>query len=263
MTKPEPIRINVDPTNPGQFFACCGLLELADRLWPGAEGRFEARKFCISCEGTLTALLDHLVFAPLQLVDESDIYSSPARLGAPFNLTLDWWQDNRAGGTRLKPWAGTMQSVRIAVAMRAMFKHADARTEFLFDYATVVGDPEDPKKKVEPFYFDARRKENAHPRDVGFSPNEFSMTTVAHPTVELLCLVGLQRARPVPTKTHRLFDYFTWSHPCQTPILPAAVCGLISDPAAKGFRFENAFRTGQRKHKAFAPASPLIGDVHE
>lgn len=30
------IRINVDLTNPGQFFACCGLLELADRLWGGA-----------------------------------------------------------------------------------------------------------------------------------------------------------------------------------------------------------------------------------
>jgi len=30
-------RIRVDPTNPGQFFACCGLLELADRLWPSAE----------------------------------------------------------------------------------------------------------------------------------------------------------------------------------------------------------------------------------
>ncbi len=32
------IRVNIDPTNPGQFFACCGLLELADRLWPGSEG---------------------------------------------------------------------------------------------------------------------------------------------------------------------------------------------------------------------------------
>jgi CRISPR-associated protein Csb3 len=34
MTHPEPnITIKVDVTNPGQFFACCGLLELADRLW--------------------------------------------------------------------------------------------------------------------------------------------------------------------------------------------------------------------------------------
>lgn len=35
------ISVRVDPTNPGQFFACCGLLELADRLWQGAEGWFD------------------------------------------------------------------------------------------------------------------------------------------------------------------------------------------------------------------------------
>ena len=35
------IRIRVDATNPGQFFACCGLLELAARLRPGAFGCFE------------------------------------------------------------------------------------------------------------------------------------------------------------------------------------------------------------------------------
>ena len=34
MNRPIPsIRVKVDVTNPGQFFACCGLLELADRLW--------------------------------------------------------------------------------------------------------------------------------------------------------------------------------------------------------------------------------------
>jgi CRISPR-associated protein Csb3 len=35
------IQINVDPANPGQFFACCGLFELADRLWPGCETWFD------------------------------------------------------------------------------------------------------------------------------------------------------------------------------------------------------------------------------
>src|SRR5258708_10459887 len=41
------IRIDVDPTNPGQFFACCGLLELAARLWNGAEGWFMGHEFCL------------------------------------------------------------------------------------------------------------------------------------------------------------------------------------------------------------------------
>jgi len=55
MPHPEPnITVNVDVTNPGQFFAYCGLLELADRLWPCVEvvrsftePRFERSRFCI------------------------------------------------------------------------------------------------------------------------------------------------------------------------------------------------------------------------
>jgi len=39
------IRINVAPTNPGQFFACCGLLELADRLWPERRGALRTGSF--------------------------------------------------------------------------------------------------------------------------------------------------------------------------------------------------------------------------
>jgi CRISPR-associated protein Csx14 len=43
------IRVRLEPTNPGQFFACCGLLELAHRLWGGAEGWFEDQQhhFCM------------------------------------------------------------------------------------------------------------------------------------------------------------------------------------------------------------------------
>ena len=35
------ITTNVDTTNPGQFLACCGLFELAHRLWDGTEGWFD------------------------------------------------------------------------------------------------------------------------------------------------------------------------------------------------------------------------------
>jgi len=50
-TTPSPtIRLRLDPTNPGQFLACCGLHELADRAWHGAEGWFEERAdfFCLA-----------------------------------------------------------------------------------------------------------------------------------------------------------------------------------------------------------------------
>jgi CRISPR-associated protein Csb3 len=53
------IRIIVDPTNPGQFFACCGLLELADRIWPEAEGWFEGGTFRLNT-GSLSTLIKTL-----------------------------------------------------------------------------------------------------------------------------------------------------------------------------------------------------------
>src|SRR5262249_15640683 len=45
--------VRVDVTNAGQFFACCGILELTHRLWPGAEGWFDRYgvTFAVYCRG--------------------------------------------------------------------------------------------------------------------------------------------------------------------------------------------------------------------
>jgi len=145
MTKLESaLQINVDPTNPGQFFACCGLLELADRLCPGAEGWFDEGQFHIAAAGTLPDLIDNVVRLTLIQIDREDDTSSPIEIAEPIAvaagqpdsdndppgssrpekgelrhvLRLDWWQDERAGGKELKVWAGTMESVRIARAMQ-------------------------------------------------------------------------------------------------------------------------------------------------
>src|SRR6476646_6115922 len=60
------IHVVMDPANPGQFFACCGLLELADRLWPGAEGWFAGHHFGIACGGNLGELLQRLSAATVK-----------------------------------------------------------------------------------------------------------------------------------------------------------------------------------------------------
>ncbi|HMP58469.1 MAG TPA: hypothetical protein PKD86_03855 [Gemmatales bacterium] len=261
MNLPEPsIRVNVDPTNPGQFFACCGLLELADRLWPGAEGWFaeDGREFRMKCGGTLEVLVRSLLQAEMEPLDSENATSTRISIGQPFRtLTLDWWQDEVAGGKELKPWAGTMESFRIADALRQSLVEPRCLTESLFDVGLIAYDPENPSKKVEPYYFDARRCPNAHSRDVGFSANDLQFTTLAHPAVELMCLIGLQRALPPRTDKPRVFNYFTWTVPLPPVVLPAAVTGHIADPTSLGFRFENWFRTGQRKHKAFRSAVPL------
>lgn len=249
--------VECDPANPGQFFACCGLLELADRLYGGAEGWFEDQRFWIATSGTLAELITRLSQVPLRQLDPADETASPLWIDAPFDLRLDWWNDEVAGGKALKVWAGRMSSVRIARAMQQAMTQSRLHQPSLLNEGMVVYDADDPSSKVEPFYFDARRGLNAHSLDIGFSPDALQMTTVAYPAVEFLTLVGLQRARPVPAETARIFDYFTWNLPLLPPLVPAAVAGCLPHVSAGRYRFLNAFRTDQKKHKSFLPAIHL------
>jgi len=265
MNHPPPnITVNVDVTNPGQFFACCGLLELADRLWPGAEGWFgpDDRSFLIAAAGTLDEVVKAISHAELIHVRPSDPYSSPLAVRSPFcPLTVDWWETDVTGARDLKVWAGTMESFGIAQAMQCAMRDPAFASPDIFNVGMVVTMPQDPSKKKEPYYFDARRTPNAHSRDVGFSPNDLGMTSVAHPAVELLCLVGLQIARPIFTDESRVYDYFTWHVPLLSNLLLAGSTGSLGLSDARAYRFENWFRTGQKKHKAFRSAIPLTQGV--
>lgn len=261
MKSQNAIAVDVDITNPGQFFACCGLLELADRLWPGAEGYYtpDDRTFRIEHGGTLKQLVESIARAELRQVREDDLYSSPVEIGDPFRpLMVDWWEVEYTGARDLKVWAGTMESFGIAQAMQHALRDPKFTSPELFNIGMVVKVPGEPSKKKEPFYFDARRTPNAHSRDVGFSTNDLGMSSTAHPAVELLCLTGLQVARPTPDKDQkRIYDYFTWHDPLPSNILLAASTGEMHLPDARRYRFENWFRTGQKKHKAFRSATCL------
>src|SRR5947209_1185371 len=74
---PGEIRVTTDPRNPGEFFACCGLLELADRLWPcGAEGRFADASFVLTPVkagqgGQLIDLVRELATVEPKILDEA------------------------------------------------------------------------------------------------------------------------------------------------------------------------------------------------
>jgi CRISPR-associated protein Csx14 len=230
MSYPESnITINLDVTNPGQFFACCGLLELADRLWPGAEGWFGDcdRTFCISSTGgTLGELVKSIATAELIHVRPDDPYSSPVVISTPFrSLSIDWWETDLTGARDLKVWAGTMESFGIAQAMQHAMREQRFCDAGFLDIGMVVTTPQDGGKKKEPYYFDARRTPNAHSRDVGFAANDLGMTSIAHPAL-------------------------------LSNLLLAASTGSLHWSDLHSYRFENWFRTGQKKHKAFRSAIP-------
>jgi CRISPR-associated protein Csb3 len=270
------IRLRVDPTNPGQFFACCGLLELADRQWSYVEAWFDCGFFYISTEEHASSLQELLTIAhDIRLADDlctdikdeieedenpdADVF--PLIIEFPISLRLDWWKDKT-----LKPWAGSMDERKILLAM---CNAIDVRNEdplnqgvIVFDAVTEILTHSSGKrplkaKKREPFYFDSRRGANALPIDVGFSTDSLKLATIAYPSVESLSFIGLQRCRPKRTDLSRVFEYFTWSFPLPVQAVPLAILGLVGD--GKGYRFENAFRTDQKKHKAFTPATSIGG----
>jgi CRISPR-associated protein Csb3 len=316
------IRIPVDVANPGQFFACCGLLELAARLWPGTAGRFIDNHFEIGgvpdnatmlglierlqkvgLVGALTpdlkSDLDQLEAAKRQAKREDRMWNEKGEqetrrkeLGgllrsgrlticSPFNLNMDWWRDD--GDEVPKPWAGSMQVRRVAAA--ALAECADAFSQTCpFEFACVLRPTDDSEAddaepdgeeagKAEPFYFDSTRGTNASPIDQGFSANKLSvwrdgppsksgkikrkqvkMESTAFPAVELLALIGLERFRPMPTELPRVFVYRAWTTALPPSVAAAAACGLLPGVGGNLYRFENAFRTDQRKHKGFLPA---------
>lgn len=250
--------VRVDLSNPGQFFACCGLFELASRLEPGARARFKDDRFVVTSEVTLASVMDALCRAPMTALEPEDSTASPILLGGPFALRLDWWNDALSRGRDLKVWAGSMECLRIARALQRALAQQN-HDENMFDGGCVVFDADNPAKKTEPYYFDSRRAPNAHSRDVGFAPNDLGLTTTAYPAVELLCLVGLQRGRPASDPSNRLICFYsTWSEPLEISMLGGVVCGMVEQLNSQRYRFENWYRTGQKKHKTFR-SSTLLG----
>lgn len=246
------ISIDVDITNPGQFFGSCGVFELAQRIWPMATAHFEGKRFVIS-EGDLQDLVTKTAQAQLAVLEPANQTSSALRLGEPFDLWLDWWKAERG----LKTWAGRMSVDRIARSLQRDLPNTVSNG--FFDDGHVVVGPDG--KKVEPYYFDGRRGANALPLDVGFSSDALSLETVAFSATEFFTLVGLQRFRPSEVSL-RVYRYRAWHASLPVALAALAAADVLSDDGPL-LQFESAFRTDQRKHKAFSPAVPVHGDEHE
>ncbi|MBA4192664.1 MAG: type I-U CRISPR-associated protein Cas8c [Planctomycetaceae bacterium] len=285
------IVVNVDPTNPGQFFACCGLLELADRLWPGAEGWFQKTTFSIVCEGTPSQLFDALVACPLTnamneaqhlrfkqitamkvkerkstpgVEDEekelgSLLREAPIVLKQSFNITLDWYADASAGGSRFKTWAGRQSVLDISTAMKDALKATAWRTEDCLSYSVT--------KCGLPFNFDSDLGAQGGAIDVGFSFDPLASSALtriessARPALELLAFIGLQRFRPTEIKGENRFLYTAWNRPLPIQVAMPAACGALPIAGADRYEFRLLYRT--KYLKSFLPAIPFTGGSDE
>lgn len=283
------VRVCVDPTNPGQFFACCGLLELADRLWEGAEGWFEERTShfllrpqrgdslpAVSIVEELARAELNNVMTPVQLARRDELAAipksrretdpslesekkdldalwreAPLVLHNPFRIRLDWFVDERAGGSVFKTWAGQQSVVDIARGMKAAIVNGSWRSAAPHDWLSlsVVGE-------CLPFNFDSALGGMGADRDIGFSLDPLKEIRVRiRPLLELAAFVGLQRFRPARIDRNNRFQFSLWSVPLVPSVAGVASSGLLQMPGLRTFEFRLLYRT--KYLKSFLPARPV------
>ena len=242
------IEVDVDLRNPGQFFACCGILELAARLWPGSEGWFARTElgasFHVATSGgsdaplakIVQALCGHETLVTIADDDEGigDMQADrqPVMLMSPFGLRLDWWLDAYGEGDKseLKVWAGQQTPVRNLSALQDIWRKINAAqpecvgSRALFSQRwpeTGMGfDPSSSWKAI----------------DVGFSPDEQQINVLTSPAVEILAAIGLQRCRPERFGDRgRNFIYRAWAEPLEIVVAPAAIAGATRAVLARIF----------------------------
>jgi len=232
------LSLKVDVRNPGQYYACCGLLELADAVSGCAAGWFDGG--CFHCATAAQVSLAEIAESAMEEADGSEVGKlRPIHL-ASIGLTLDWWLTNRARSadpsswdekgknkyaTPLKLWGGRQAS-------RVNFNHMIGLCRRLGIWSSES--PFDVSER-------AQRTFGVDPRsawtslDKGHSTNDLAGKLKEYdvfPAVELLAVVGLQRFRPVKVPGQWAYRYHTWRAPLHPSPASAAGSGLV--PHASG-----------------------------
>lgn len=220
--------IPVDLFNPGQVFACLGLLEAADILLGDAEGGFDwsdeaDTRFHLRAAGEenpVAAVLQFLAQAEVKAVAPNGstngtkkwkIETIELKQGAPFPfpdppspatlpalletngrvIAIDYWGDATTRDN-VKFWAGSAGYPGAGLARDALDLVRDRLTDAVEDPFSISA------LQSSSFRFDWRR--DYIPLDAGFSPNDHgNVRMVGYPVVEILAAIGLAHARP-----HRL-----------------------------------------------------------
>lgn len=216
------LRIPMDPFNPGQYYACCGLFELAARE-SHAQARFNLtsgsirrREFLLQTDEQfeLHRALAGLRDAKYEVFDDAvEAAIRPVRLYLPSGeLVLDWWLDwfwQRPAN--LKCWAGQVTTRKLMDELLNALPVEAGPEHLLFEG----------KMMKSKFGIDPRAAWNS--LDLGFSPNEHNQDAATFPAVELLGAIGLQGFRPLERKRDDVPMYLWTSWLAAVPARRAAI----------------------------------------
>jgi CRISPR-associated protein Csb3 len=267
------IAVNLNPHNPGQVLACCGLFELSELLSEGGKGWFSYEgewKFFVETPVSLTDVMAFLENSKIKPIDESDSriamlrekereevldkLDCPVLLQTPKSeIVLYWWwnptftdKSKWATGT-FKGWAGHVS-------------HVDILKEFMGKIPD-IGSLQEPENIFKEtilcrtfFGFDSRGAWTA--RDIGFSADEVygkRGKVRISPIVEVLAFIGLQTFKPKKEGNNSI-KYYLWRW--HLPILPArfALPGIVKADLVGPFHAEAESRGVRGAYKCFKEA---------
>ena len=250
------LTVHVDPCNPGQVFACCGLFELAHRICPNpaepvmawfdkteSPARFHVSATDHAGPVTLQTIVDQLKACKLDTRDNGK--EGPLRLGKPFNFLIDWrkaYPQNRL----VKTWAGGQSISTIAPALLNALGE-NATTDLLSLHCDMDGKPTG---------FDISRSEGS--LDAGFAMDDTKQYS-AHPVaaLELLALIGLQRFCPAKGDNRLDRIYRIWMEPMTIVCASLTVSTPNASLRQSEFRFTMFLRDSEGRYKSFNYSRPV------
>jgi hypothetical protein len=237
----------LDFDNPGQFFACCGLLELAGRLWPGSQGCFGSDRglefFMLEAPGheyfPYRPLFDALCTGepPFVLAPDHDRYPpdrKPFILKRPFDLRLDWWlTDDGSDLSPLKTWDELTSPIGMLLTLASKLRELNVDDDVWNGDIGIANNPGMLMNRLET-------------SGLGLDPDAarvfFGSPAFQHasPLTEFFAMIGLQSCRPVSERAAHgnRFVYRPWTEPVAADGMPAAVAGGRPSLGAFAFRID-------------------------
>lgn len=247
------VEVEIDPLNPAQVFACCGILELLAARNPAVTACFKRhptqyRRASFELYGVtslgLKETLKALKRAQITTTEGFAPGEAPVELDVPniYKMTLDWWLvPERTAKSRLKLWAGQQSTIKLVQDMLGV-DWGDLDKNFLMYRLPMSGR----------FGLDPRSAWNT--LDFGSSPNTQNTEVFTYPAAEMLAAVGLQGFRPRASRKQE-FIYRLWERPLPVLSARAAVSGALPDGIHQAFSFQVEKRSGS--YSCFAFAQPF------
>lgn len=249
------LHIPLDPCNPGQFYACCGLIELFDLTGVTILSNFEVdwrrpkeAKLVLTSESMLipSSIAVGIREAKYELLSRPNTDGktpgkdsiAPVRVSIfGKHLTLDWWLDCfHDKACSLKCWAGQVTTQKLVSLLPGM---VPCSNDLSFDEGALT---------TTRFGIDPRSAWVA--LNLGYSPNEQGQESRTYPVVEMLGAFGLQGFRPAGSRAEG-FTYHLWLSPLPRAVARSACAKPWSGLASAAYRF-NLGERGSYKYFSFA-----------